>query len=178
MSNNWYVITGGPSTGKTTLLAEIKKQGYETVPEAARLLIDEHIKKGISAAELRHDEKLFQDEIMRLKIQIESVQAPDIITFFDRGMHDSLAYLRHYGFEIADWVEQAIRAAEYKKVFLLDPLPIYSKDYARIEDESFNQYITRLLQEAYAEFGLEPIRVPVLPPKQRAEFVLTHLHQA
>ena len=47
MSNSsWYVITGGPSTGKTTLLEELAKRGYKTIPEVARVVIDEGIAAG------------------------------------------------------------------------------------------------------------------------------------
>lgn len=40
-----YVLTGGPGTGKTTLLKELAKRGYQTVPEAARLVIQEEQRK-------------------------------------------------------------------------------------------------------------------------------------
>ena len=37
---NWYVITGGPSTGKTTTIDLLQKQGYHTTIEHARHYID------------------------------------------------------------------------------------------------------------------------------------------
>jgi predicted ATPase len=32
-SRNWYVITGGPSSGKSTVIQELKDLGYTTAHE-------------------------------------------------------------------------------------------------------------------------------------------------
>jgi predicted ATPase len=40
-SQAWYVITGGPSTGKTTTVTALTQRGYHVVEEAARLVIEE-----------------------------------------------------------------------------------------------------------------------------------------
>lgn len=171
-SNNWYVITGGPSSGKTTLLSELEKLGHKTIPEAARTIIDEALKKGILVEELRSDEKHFQDEVARLKEKIEASHDTGVLTFFDRGMHDTLAYLRHYGFEIEQWLEKLLKKSNYQKVFLLERLPIFEKDYARTEDQDFSESIHKLLHEAYSEFGMKPISVPALNLSDRTKFIL------
>ena len=36
-----YVITGGPGIGKTTVIEILSSRGYEIVPEAARIIIEE-----------------------------------------------------------------------------------------------------------------------------------------
>ena len=172
MSNNWYVITGGPSTGKTSLLAELQKQGHKTLPEAARTLIDEALGKGIPVESLRADEKHFQEDVARLKEKVETTNDKAVLTFFDRGMQDTLAYMRHYGFDIADWVNELMRASHYKSVFLLDPLSTYQDDYARTEDRDFGKHLHKLLTEAYAEFGMKPVRVPAVNLRDRVAFVL------
>ncbi|MFR7812382.1 MAG: AAA family ATPase, partial [Butyricimonas faecihominis] len=38
---NFFVITGGPGVGKTTLLEALAKQGFPYVPEVAREIIRE-----------------------------------------------------------------------------------------------------------------------------------------
>ncbi|MDO8628127.1 MAG: AAA family ATPase, partial [Nanoarchaeota archaeon] len=35
------VISGGPGTGKSTLLKKLGEQGFHTIPEAARAIIKE-----------------------------------------------------------------------------------------------------------------------------------------
>jgi len=36
-NNNFYVLTGGPGAGNTTLLEELKSGHYENAPEIARI---------------------------------------------------------------------------------------------------------------------------------------------
>ncbi|PIS15984.1 hypothetical protein COT62_00785 [Candidatus Roizmanbacteria bacterium CG09_land_8_20_14_0_10_41_9] len=57
--NNWYVITGAPSAGKTTLLKELEKKGYTVIYEAARIIIDREMKKGKKLSEIRKNELEF-----------------------------------------------------------------------------------------------------------------------
>lgn len=172
LSNNWYVITGGPSTGKTTLLAELEKLGHKTIPEAARSVIDQAIDKGISVEELRSDEQRFQADVIRLKEKIEASLDKSLLTFFDRGMQDSLAYIRHYGFSIEDWVMAMMDKASYRKVFLLEPLPVFQRDYARTEDHDFAKSLNKLLYVVYSEFNMEPVNIPAGSLEDRVRMIL------
>jgi predicted ATPase len=40
VQTNWHVITGAPSSGKTTLIDQLAAKGFRTVPEGARLYIE------------------------------------------------------------------------------------------------------------------------------------------
>jgi len=175
LSNKWFVITGGPSTGKTTLIESFKNDGYNTIPEAARIVIDDALERGISPKELRADEKKFQEDVVRKKLDIESSLKTDEITFFDRGMHDTLAYMHYYNYEIADWILEIHKNAHYKKVFLLSPLDKYVQDYARTEGEDFKLRINDLLENVYTEAGMKPIIVPALNVLERKKFILDRL---
>jgi predicted ATPase len=177
MRNNWYVVTGGPSTGKTTLLQILESKGHTVFPELARTVIDEAIAKGLSVEQIRKDEKKFQMEVLKRKQEVEAKHKPDVITFFDRGMHDTLAYMRSYGWEIEKKLEKEVYKSKYRKVFLLDMLPKYEKDYARIEDDKFKRKINQLLYSAYEEAGIEVVSVPAMPIMERADFVLKHIAQ-
>lgn len=174
VSNNWYAITGGNASGKTTLVSILASRGYAVVPEAARLLIDQAVARGETSTKLRADEKKFHEAVVRLKAQLEQQADSSQLTFFDRGMQDTLAYDRYYGHEEQEWVTKLMRAARYRKVFILDPLPRYEADYSRTEDAKFALKIADFQFKAYADYGMEPIRVPVLEtPEARADYVLT-----
>lgn len=175
--NNWYVITGGPSTGKTTLLAELSRLGYATVPEAARTVIDEALVRGRSVEDLRSDEKEFQAMVAQLKERVHKSLDPTTTTFFDRGMQDTTAYLKYYDFEIDDWINQLMTKSRYKKVFLLEPLAEYQKDYARTEDKQFNSSIGDLLEAAYTEYGMQPILVPPKSVQERVDYIMKHINE-
>ena len=67
IQTNWWVITGGPSTGKTALLEELAKRGYQTKPEAARVYIDDEISHGMTIDQIRINESKFQEVLLYMK---------------------------------------------------------------------------------------------------------------
>lgn len=175
--NNWFVLTGGPSSGKTTLINELTKLGYVAVPEAARLYFESRLARGQSIEDIRADEKYCQEEICRLKIYIENLQPKLPITFFDRGMQDTLAYMRYYNYPIDPWIYEACDQADYQKIFLLEPLDTFEKDEVRsTEPDNFAQEITSLLREAYEETDQAVELVPVMPVADRLQYILDRIN--
>ncbi len=173
--NNWYVITGGPYAGKTTLINLLGEKGFKIIQEAARILIDEELAKGKTLAEIREDEQKFQEKILGMKLGIEKKLSKNEIIFFDRGIHDTEAYYNLYGFKIDNKLKQIFKNNTYKKVFLLDPLE-YKKDYARTESKEQQLKIYVLLAETYKKIGIPLLRVPVMNSElERLEFILENL---
>jgi predicted ATPase len=176
LPNDWYVITGAPSSGTSTTALELCDRGYHTVEEAARLYIDEGRRRGISIESMRADELGFQENIASLKSVIELTQDPETTTFFVRGMPDTTAYMRLGNYAMASWVEELVSASNYRSVFLLEPLAVYDdKDPVRIESQENAKRIGELLVGAYQEIGLEPIRVPALSVAERADFIIARI---
>ncbi len=169
--NNWFVITGGPSSGKTTVLKELARLGYKTVSEAARSIIDNALAEGMPIEQLRADEKHFQEVVAKKKSEIESSLNENEIIFFDRGMHDTLAYLQSYNFEVKAWVDKLLQTSVYSKVFVLEQLPSFTQDYARTEDTAFVESINQLIYAAYEGHGMKPITIKVASPRQRAKII-------
>jgi predicted ATPase len=62
----------------------------------------------------------------------------------------------------------------YKKVFILDPLPLVN-DYARREDVSEQLKIAHLITDVYESLPFPFIHVPVLSPEERVDFILKNL---
>jgi predicted ATPase len=171
----WYVLTGGPSAGKTTLLDELARRGYRTIPEAARTYIAAEFKKGRTIEEIRADEVSFQYTILSLKRSNENCISPNELIFFDRGMHDTIAFLRAAGTKIDHkTATQIVGSSIYTKVFLLDMLPLV-RDGVRTESAERARLIHSLLLEAYESHGISVVRVPVLPIGERAEFILRNI---
>ena len=46
VQTNWYVITGAPCSGKTTLIEQLADKGYRTIPETARLYMENEMAAG------------------------------------------------------------------------------------------------------------------------------------
>jgi predicted ATPase len=174
--HNWYVLTGGPGSGKTTLIKELKKRGHNTIKESARYYIEKQLAKGLSLKEIRKDERSFQEAVFRQKQIIHDALATDAITFFDRGYHDTLAYLKYYDHKIASFISETCKGITYKKVFLLDMLP-YVKDSARIENQATALKLHQALAYAYQESGHDIIKVPVMPIQARTDFILNEVQK-
>lgn len=169
---DWYVITGAPSSGKTTLLASLKRLGYNTVPEAARVLIDEHRRRGIPAEELRRDEGLFQQKVLEMKLQVERETPKDELHFFDRGVPDSIAYYQLCGLDTKQ-IEVYSRD-RYRKIFFLEPLA-FEKDYARTESGDAVIQLNRLILDTYQNLGYEVVRIPAVSVEERVNLVVSSL---
>lgn len=175
LKSNWYIITGGPSSGKTSLLKELEKLGYITYPEAARVFIDQEMAKGRSLKEIRGDEAEFQKKVLKIKIKIEKEAPRDKIVFFDRGIPDSIAYYQICGLDPKEVLKFCKRKI-YKRIFFLEQLPI-EKDYARTEDDKTIEKLNKLLKENYKKLGYEVIEIPVMPTRDRLLKILKEIDE-
>jgi predicted ATPase len=173
-NNNWYVITGAPHSGKTTLIEMLRDLGYKVVLEAARVYIDEEMEEGKALEEIRKDELAFQRKVLELKIENEKKESPNEIIFWDRGIPDSLAYYEMLGFAKDKFLQEATEKAKYKKVFLLGTLS-YEKDYARTESEDQQKLIHELLKKAYRQHGHKLVEIENVGPKERLRIILESL---
>ena len=174
MEKLWYVITGAPSSGKTTTVNILKARGYTTTIEHARHYIDIQRITGKTTEEIRANQLAFQRGIIDMQIEQERALSKNDLVFLDRALPDALAYYRFLDLPADEKLQNALRTASYKKVFILDPLPL-TQDYARTENEAAQKKIHTLLAEMYGSLGFPVIHVPVLPPEERADFILKNL---
>ncbi len=167
-----YVITGGPCTGKTTLINALEQRGYAVVSESARQIIMEEQQKEFGILPWKHHGSffVFQQLVLRRQMDLENRLKADIC-FLDRGVVDGVAYCNLAGSIAPDEVLLYACINRYDGVFLLDRLA-YKKDSERVEDESTAVRIHHLIEEAYRKYKYEIINVPVLPVEQRVDFVL------
>lgn len=174
---NWYVITGGPSAGKTTFIEALEKSGFHVEHESARIVIDEGIRDGKTIEEIRQDEGAFQDKVYAHKLAREERLDPTELIFFDRGMQDTHAYNTLCGAPITEAMQRAMDSAKYKKVFLLEPF-VYEADYARVESIEERDALFKLLQEAYKRSHMPIEIVPAFPTKEeRIAYFLEYLEE-
>ena len=171
---NWHVITGGPSSGKTTMIRLLAQRGYRTTIEHARHLIDTQRVTGRTVAEIRANQREFQRAVLLMQLKQEQSLDPDQLCFLDRALPDSLAYYRYLELEPEPELLAALQTASYRKVFALDLLPL-ARDYARTESAAAQRQIHALLIEVYEELGYVVERVPVLEVEPRLEFILARV---
>ncbi|MEO9179728.1 MAG: ATP-binding protein [Candidatus Saccharimonadales bacterium] len=174
--NKWYVVTGGPSSGKTTVIDGLAALGYKTHPEAARMVIDKAAASGLTVQQLRADERSFQERVFEAMLDREAKLDRQIVNIFDRGLGDSLGYLNSYGWAASRPMQNAWRNVRYGAVFLLEPLEEFTQDYARTEGAKFATEIHDHLEAAYRHLGHQPILVPKMSPSKRIQFILERIN--
>jgi predicted ATPase len=172
--NSWYVITGGPSSGKTTMVNLLRKRGYKTTIEDARHYLDLQRANGRTVEEVRANQRKFQRKVLNMHLAQERSLRPDEIVFLDRAIPDARAYYRFLGIPEDKKLTELLQSVSYKKIFILELLPLI-KDYARQEDETAQKAIHQLLITVYEELGFPIVRVPILPVEERADFILNNL---
>ena len=167
---NWVVITGPPSSGKTTtlkdLMEKLQAQNYSQVEEQARKLIEEDKKRGVQRFGDRTYEINLNNRVLSERERIEASLPKDSSILMDRGTPDVVSYMRYY-----DQNEQAaIEASKkfrYAKVFYLEPLVSNEQDVTREENPEFAKWMHENLPKVYEELGYEIVRVPVFPYSER-----------
>src|SRR5690242_18034543 len=91
---NLFLISGGPGSGKTTVLRELAKAGFSYVPEVARRIIQEQVETGGTAlpwADRTTYTRLMLQRSIETFLEHLSTAMP---TFADRGIPDTLGYAR------------------------------------------------------------------------------------
>ncbi len=172
---NWCVFTGAPSSGKTSVLEELAHRGYAVQVEVARELIETALRQGKTLVEIR-DKTHVQDlqrRIVALKLAREKGLHPETLVFSDRGTPDSIAYYRLAGLDPEPAIDASL-VFEYRAVFLFARLPLI-KDDVRTEDDAQALALEQAIIADYQSLGYKPIRVPVLPIVERADFILQQL---
>jgi predicted ATPase len=171
---NWCVITGGPSSGKSTVIRLLKDQGFQTTIELARHYIDLQRMNGRSTEEIRANQRQFQHKVLNLQIEQERRLDPQEVVFLDRGLPDELAYYQYFNLPPDEKLIEYLNQNTYKKIFIMDLLPL-DKDYARTEDVEAQKTLHQLIIDIYKKRSEPVVMVPVLPPKERVKFILDNL---
>lgn len=176
------VITGGTFAGKTTLIEAFAREGYQTIPEAAMQIIDETTEKmGMEAMKKWRRDSIgdFQTLIANrvLKLESEIQNGKDNLIFCDRGLHDSLGYLKLVSAAVPEAIVPLFSKHKYDLVFLCDVIKNFDirSSTGRIENYKSSYRAGELIGESYKKYGHKVIRVKEMTVASRIKFVKKHL---
>jgi predicted ATPase len=173
-SDRFFVLTGGPGSGKTALIDALRSAGFTTSVEAGRGIIRDQSAIGGSALPW-HDQALFAELMLswELRSYQAAVEQPGPV-FFDRGIPDTLGYLRLSGLPVPGHVKAAAERFRYnRRVFVAPPWPdIFQQDRERKQtlDEAARTYDAMV--GVYTALGYDLVPLPLASVEARQQFVL------
>ena len=176
-----YVITGGPSVGKSTLCDQLGARGYEVVKEASTIIIEEEVAKekvspGYAGILPWTNQREFEQLVIKKQLDLESKIGTDADkVFMDRCLVDNLAYAELTSFDLLGQLKPLIKDAGYTRVFFLERLPFYENSAVRKETEGKGRIIHEKIYEIYDKLGFDIVKVPSVSKEERLAFILNEI---
>jgi predicted ATPase len=172
-----YIITGGPGSGKSTLIEALETRGHRCYPEVSRGLIRRESRRPGGVMPWNNLEAFARLAFAEMLLQHDHAAEAGEVCFFDRALPDIFGYLQQRGLDIpTHYLETHARCRYQRTVFILPPWPeIYVNDAERPQSFVEAEALYYAILVAYESLGYELIEVPRLPVESRCEFVLGKL---
>ena len=165
IDTRWVVLTGPPSSGKTTLLDLLAAEGELTSADSTRQLIADVVASGRDAGEFRFADD-FQPRVLEAMFDAERRLDPGDRVFLEYGLPCNIAFHRTEDLLLTEGLDEAANAHRYDAVFILEPVG-WENDAERVEDERYQRAVHQHMFDVYRERGYEPIAVPAISPEER-----------
>ena len=177
MSDRFFVVTGGPGAGKTSLITELSRRGFHTIPESGRAIIREEMAHGGDALpwtdRLAYAERMLERDL-RAYSAAQTLSGPVI---FDRGIPDVTGYLTLCGLPVPPHVAGAAKAACYNARVFLAPFwdEIFTQDTERKQTRAEAEATCAVMRETYTALGYKITELPRADTATRSDFVCEQL---
>jgi predicted ATPase len=172
-----YIITGGPGTGKTAIINQLKEKGYKCYEEVARKVITEQLKKGTSFIPWQ-DLKGFSEIVLEKMLEeYGSEGIASDIAFCDRAIPDIIAYLNHSDLSVHPGYFEKVLQCGYSSVAFIAPpwKDIYATDNERKESFEEAESLYHFIVSTYRSHGFTLHAIPQGSVEERVNFILSFL---
>ena len=177
MANHLFVITGGPGSGKSSLVAALAQAGFPHMPEAGRAIIQDQVAIGGSAlpwADRAAFAELMLTWELRSHREARAFAGPVIL---DRGVPDVMGYLTLCSLPVPDHMHRAADLYRYNRtVFLAPHWPeIFAQDAERKQSPGEAEATCQAMIKVYTSLGYELVMLPLAPVPERVAFVRAYI---
>lgn len=173
MCDHMFAVTGGPGSGKSSLIGVMARRGVRTMPEAGRAIIRDQVRIGGSGLPWA-DRALFAELMLGWELRSwHEAAAGDAPVLMDRGIPDVIGYLTLCGLSVPAHVEAAARLHRYNRQVFLAPYwdAIFTQDAERKQDRQEAETTGRVMAETYRRLGYRIVELPLLGIEARADFM-------
>ncbi|WP_198406662.1 AAA family ATPase [Paracoccus yeei] len=173
MGDHMFIVTGGPGSGKTSLIGALARQGFRSMPEAGRAIIRDQVRIGGPSLPWA-DRSMFAELMLGWELRSwHEARALDGPVLMDRGIPDVIGYLTLCGLPVPAHVEAAASLYPYNKRVFIAPFwdAIFTQDSERRQDRQEAEATGRIMAQTYARLGYQMIELPRTSLEDRADFV-------
>jgi len=176
-TDHLHVVTGGPGSGKSTLIDALAAAGVATSAEVGRRVIREQLAIGGTALPWG-DERAFADLMLVGEVAAHAaarVRGTPVV--LDRGVPDVIGFLRVSDLPVPPAVDAAARACRYNPRVFLAPFwaEIYAHDPERRQSAALAARTEAVMRATYADYGYTLVELPRAPVAARVAFVRAQL---
>jgi predicted ATPase len=165
------IITGGPGSGKTSLLNKLNDSGFQTFSEVPRFIIKQELLKNkpvLPWSDLRSFSELCFIEMMTQKQDALEFD----LSFVDRAIGDILAYLEYGKLKVPELYKSEAILGYDNKVFILKPQEnIYEQDEVRPHTFQEALIIHDIISKTYRVLGFQIFEIPYVSLETQLEMI-------
>jgi predicted ATPase len=173
------VVSGCSGGGKSFLLAEMARRGYQVHPEPGRQIVKEQAYIDGDGVPWANVPKFTELCVSRGVYFYNAARPAEKCALFDRSIVDAASSLARLGFPTPQYLRHALERYRYARtVFLTPPWEeLFKHDLER--RHAFSDAVAEYegLLEAYPANGYEVELIPKIGVEERADFLEERLHR-
>jgi predicted ATPase len=168
---NFFVLTGGPGVGKTSVLRCLERHGERVVEENARAVIREEMASGALGMPWIDNRRFVDLTTARDIADFERLASENARIFFDRGIMDMWGA---NGSTPSPILIEAVRTHRYNaRVFVFPPWrEIYETDAERRQHWDVAEATLQKVLNMLHDLDYTPLIVPKADVEDRVAFIL------
>jgi len=171
---NFVAISGCSGGGKSSLMSEMARRGYDTRPEPGRQIVKEQIAIDGDGVPWRNAEKFTELCLSRAILFHNSADASGRHVLFDRSVVDAVTASTRLGLSLPSRLRNAVNDYRYAPVVFLAPPweELFESDHER--RHSFADAVAeyQALMESYPAAGYAVTLIPKASISERADFLV------